>query len=246
MPDAPRGLVISFPRSGINWLRHCAESLSGMRTPGRPQLVEKGPLLFDRTHDVRKTGNRSDFAGVFDGAGKEVYQRVALLLRDPCECFTSHYLVRNGASFEDGLRKFSIFSNNIAVFDSLQAAEKRVFHFNEFVNQREGTCAFLRFFGLEKNLDAFDLEKLEQSSRAWYRRQHGLISESKRPQLQPKQHRAILQQLRRELGDALFQEYLGRYDNDEEGPPLAGRLSRWVQRRWGNAALEGVDNRSGN
>src|SRR5437868_14717649 len=93
-PKSPRtrALVISFQRSGLNWLRHCAEFFGDIRTPGRPQLIREGPVLFDRAHDVRRSTKRSDFAGLYAEGGREIYSRVALLLRNPYDCFSSHYL----------------------------------------------------------------------------------------------------------------------------------------------------------
>src|ERR1041385_1141052 len=86
MSAAPRTLVISFPRSGLNWLRHCAEHFSGKRTPGRVHLISEGPTLFDRAHDVTRP-NKRDYVSLYGPDGREIYQKVALLLRDPCDCF---------------------------------------------------------------------------------------------------------------------------------------------------------------
>ena len=89
--DQPKTLVISFQRSGINWLRHCAEHFSGVRTPGRPHMVEDGPSLFDRTHDVARASKRSEFKSLYDSEGKEIYGRVALLIHNLFDFFVSQY-----------------------------------------------------------------------------------------------------------------------------------------------------------
>src|SRR5438046_1930387 len=103
---AARFLVISFQRSGLNWLRYCTEYFSGVRTPGRPQIITQGPVLFDRAHDVRRQTTRSDYVRLYGENGAEVYERVALLLRNPYDCFTSHYLGRRALDFRKGLRHF--------------------------------------------------------------------------------------------------------------------------------------------
>ena len=43
---AARFMVISFQRSGLNWLRYCTEYFTGMRTPGRPQIIAEGSGFF--------------------------------------------------------------------------------------------------------------------------------------------------------------------------------------------------------
>ena len=50
-------LLVSFPKSGSNWVRYCVEHFSGRRTPGttrRTVLVSEGPTVFDRIHFVDK------------------------------------------------------------------------------------------------------------------------------------------------------------------------------------------------
>jgi hypothetical protein len=202
-----RALVISFQRSGLNWLRHCAEYFGGIRTPGRAQLISEGPVLFDRAHDVRRSTKRSEFAGLYATDGTEIYGRVALLLRDPYDCFTSHYLSRRGFSFRKGLEAFESYANNIAAFDQLREAEKAVFYFEEYINKESGTFAFLRFFGIEPTTRPHDFQSLVQASRAWYRQEHGLMSESERPKLSNRERAAIHEMLQRRLGTN-YQKYL--------------------------------------
>lgn len=55
MPD-DRVLLVSFPKSGSNWVRYCIEHFSGMRTPGtkRHLLVRDSPEIIDRVHFLDK------------------------------------------------------------------------------------------------------------------------------------------------------------------------------------------------
>ncbi len=98
---AARFLVISFQRSGLNWLRYCTEYFTGVRTPGRKQIIAEGSVFFDRAHDVQRKPGRSDYTGLYDASGAEIYERVALLLRNPYDCFTSHYLGRALYNFSE-------------------------------------------------------------------------------------------------------------------------------------------------
>jgi hypothetical protein len=202
-----RALVISFQRSGLNWLRHCAEYYGGIRTPGRPQLIREGPVLFDRAHDVRRSTKRSNFAGLYTADGREVYGKVALLLRDPYDCFTSHYLGRRGFRFKKGLEAFESYANNINAFDQLWRPEKAVFYFEDYINQEAGTFAFLRFFGIEPGDGPHHFGALIESSRAWYRAEHGVITDQERPKLSPRERGAIREMLQRCLGQK-YEKYL--------------------------------------
>jgi hypothetical protein len=205
-----RTLVISFPRSGLNWLRHCTEHFSGRRTPGRTQIIAEGPIIFDRVHDVMRPNKSRAFVSLYTPGDQEIYQKVALLLRDPRACFVSHYLGRRGSSFRKGLAEFEVFATNIVEFDRLRQADKAVFYFEDFVNQEQGTFAFLRFLGVEPTAQPYNFEALIESSRAWYRNKHGLISNRLRPTLNAAQQAAIWKMLERRLG-AKFQQYLGRH-----------------------------------
>ena len=206
---AARFMVISFQRSGLNWLRYCTEYFTGMRTPGRPQIIAEGPVLFDRAHDVRRKPKRSDFTGLYDASAREVYERVALLLRNPYDCFTSHYLGRTEVSFKQGLERFEAYANNINQFDALEA-KKSVFYFEDFVSKEGETMRFLRFFDIDPAARPYDFNEMIRASRAWYRGHHGLFVEHERPQLKARERTAILRMLKDELGEN-FERYLGRY-----------------------------------
>jgi hypothetical protein len=209
---AARFMVISFQRSGLNWLRYCTEYFTGMRTPGRPQIIAGGSVFFDRAHDVRRKPKRSDFTGLYHASGTEVYERVALLLRNPYDCFTSHYLGRTEVSFKQGLERFEAYANNINQFDALKA-KKGVFFFEDFVSNEEGTLRFLRFFDIDPGARSYNFTEMIEASRGWYRGHHGLFGERERPQLKARERAAILRMLKRELGDK-FERYLGRYSLD--------------------------------
>lgn len=209
---AARFLVISFQRSGLNWLRYCTEYFSGVRTPGRKQLITDGAVLFDRAHDVRRGTKRTDYAGLYDRSGAEVYERVALLLRNPFDCFISHY-PRRGFDFRKGLAHFAAYSNNILEFDRLVSGRKAVFYFEDFVNNEESTLSFLGFFGVDPGRRHYNFAEMIETSRGWYRGHHGLVAEREKPRLSAKERGAICRMLRKQLGEN-FEPYLGRYSLD--------------------------------
>ena len=207
---AARFLVISFQRSGLNWLRYCTEYFTGVRTPGRKQIIAEGSVFFDRAHDVQRKPGRSDYTGLYDASGAEIYERVALLLRNPYDCFTSHYLGRAGITFKKGLEQFEAYAVNIIKFDALKEARKRVFFFEDFINNEEGTLGFLRFFDIDPSARLYNFSEMIEASHAWYRGHHGLFVERERPELKTKERTAIARMLKRQLGQKV-EHYLGRY-----------------------------------
>jgi hypothetical protein len=88
-----------------------------------------------------------------------------------------------------------------------------VFYFEDFINNEDGTLAFLRFFDIDPGAQPYTFNEMIEASRSWYGGHHGLFAGRERPQLKLKERAAILGMLRRELGDKL-QRYLGRYSLD--------------------------------
>jgi hypothetical protein len=125
----------------------------------------------------------------------------------------SHYLGRTGINFKQGLERFEAYANNINQFDALKA-KKGVFYFEDFVNNEEGTLAFLRFFDIDPGARPYNFREMIEASRGWYRGHHGLFAERERPRLKPKERTAILRMLKQELGEN-FERYLSRYSLDD-------------------------------
>lgn len=67
-----RPLLISYPRSGTNWVRYIIESLSGRPTPGQARLHTGTDYFIDRAHKAYPVAHR--------------HPGVILILRDYREC----------------------------------------------------------------------------------------------------------------------------------------------------------------
>ena len=115
--------------------------------------------------------------------------------------------------FREGLSRFGAYTNNILEFDRLERPRKAVFYFEDFANNEESTFAFLRFFDVEPEARPYNFADMIETSRAWYRSQHGLLDARERPLLKPCQRAAISRELRQQLGEKV-QRYLGRYSLD--------------------------------
>lgn len=98
---------------------------------------------------MRRGTIRTDYAGLRDVTGAEVYERVALLLRNPFDCFISHYFGRTGFDFDAGLKHFEAYAVNINEFERLNRPTKAVFYFEDFISDDLATLAVLRFFGID-------------------------------------------------------------------------------------------------
>jgi hypothetical protein len=165
-----------------------------------------------RAHDVRRGTIRSDYAGLYAASGEEVYERAALLLRHPFDCFTSHYFGRRGFDFKKGLKHFEAFAVNINEFDRLAKAKKAVFYFEDFIHNDAATLSLLGFFQIDVTTRPHDFSETKEMSRSWYRGHHGVLYD--RPQLKPKERVAIRHMLQRKLGQN-FERYLSRYSLDD-------------------------------
>ena len=88
--DPERGIIVSFPRNGLNWVRYCIEYFSGLPTAGRRKIhpQSSGELAVYRTHNVTFPGPAdSCYCSFYDQAGKPLHSKVVLLVRDYHESY---------------------------------------------------------------------------------------------------------------------------------------------------------------
>ena len=176
--DPTKGIIVSFPRSGLNWVRYCIEGLTGQRTAGKKKLVSDGELAVYRTHYVNKSkGPDSTFCAFYGSSGESLHERVVLLLRDYRESFLraskswrgyqpSPEAIRRGEVF-----KFNRYFENLAAFDAF-TGEKRLVRYSELIGDFSQVIGILDFLELNYNAADFDVESHRQRSLKIYDRQH--------------------------------------------------------------------------
>lgn len=122
MYDLP--LLVSYSRSGTNWIRYVIETISGLPTPGQTRVHEGTDYIIDRAH--------CGFPGM------DFHPKVILLLRDYRECLVRHHQKQWEAEKDvvSFLEKKSIdqppswYIHNIEAFDKYRG-EKEVIYYEE-------------------------------------------------------------------------------------------------------------------
>ncbi len=176
--DPNKGIIISYQRSGLNWVRYCIEHFTRLRTPGRTKLIDGGKIAVYRTHNVNKQKSYDSCAcSFYDDAGKPLHSKVVLLLRDYRESF-----IRVGRGRKKGMptvadiKQGKIF-NFRNYFDNLQAYDqftekKLLVRYHDLIQDFSQVIKILDFLNLKYNLEGFDLEYHRQKSIQIYDKQH--------------------------------------------------------------------------
>ncbi|MGK7899369.1 MAG: sulfotransferase domain-containing protein [Xenococcus sp. (in: cyanobacteria)] len=152
MYDKP--IVISYSRSGMNWLRYSMEFLTNRPTPGHLRLIEEGDFLFDRAHKGYVSIHR--------------YQKVIMLLRDYKECLLRQLPLeweKNNSVIDFLNDKSSIqppywYINNLQAYHNFQGPKILVYYEDLVVNPVQEFEKIIEFLGLRK--DSVDLNLFEQ------------------------------------------------------------------------------------
>ncbi len=183
-----KALLVSYPKSGSNWVRYCIEYFSGMRTPGseRKLLVELGPAIIDRTHFLDKRHRKSfvqaqqglnrvlgsetrkgGLQRLYSEARKELrvrsivnYRRVILLVRSPYESFARTQLCQL-----DGMNGYF---SNIMIFDKCKQ-KKLLIYYDRLIESFDEMEKILNFLGITYDLSEFDLEYHRRRSLELYK-----------------------------------------------------------------------------
>ncbi|MEM9540264.1 MAG: hypothetical protein AAGA60_12285 [Cyanobacteria bacterium P01_E01_bin.42] len=174
-----KGIIVSYPRSGLNWVRYCIEYFSGLRTPGPKKIHEKGKLALYRTHDVKRFGPKgSCFCAFYDPKGKPLHNKVLLLLRDYHEAYLrqSNHKTRPMPTAEEirqGKRvfKFRNYFENLRAYDKF-SGKKTIVYYRDLIEDFSEITKILDFFGFTYDLTDFDLEYHRQKSIQIYDNQH--------------------------------------------------------------------------
>lgn len=215
-----RRIVVSSPRSGLNWLRFVVEDQCKLRTPGKRALItkkEQRDVAFMRSHDpLGRSPRRSWFARKPKGAFQLIDpattagDRVALLMRDYREVF-----VRScGRDFE----KYRYHIGNIEFFLTAATEHKQVFYYEDNVSDPAAMARMLAFLSLEgpdgpitAERLAADWERMAAESRALYdvNQKGGGGSQTKNDPLNFKYHQEKLTADEREALDDVTRTALG-------------------------------------
>lgn len=153
--------LVSFPRSGTNWLRYFVETLTGLPTPGEERLFGGNEYCMDRCHAGFATMSR--------------YDKVILVLRDYKECLIRHHgleSIRSHRSIGDYLVSKDYaeppgwYWRNLATFD-IHHGQKLLLYYEDLVREPESSLRNLaNFLQLDQTaLDEF-LKNLEHHRKA--------------------------------------------------------------------------------
>jgi hypothetical protein len=140
-------IIVSAPRSGLNWVRFCVEKFYGRRTPGKEQLISKEDdpsSAFVRSHDAlgytrvvrRGSGAWRHINPNETGADT----KCVLILRDPLETFVR--------ASRKSLWRFRAYVGNIS-FHSRCHGEKYVAHYDQLITNPSAMLDLLDFMAIE-------------------------------------------------------------------------------------------------
>ncbi len=119
--DIDKGIIVSYQRSGLNWVRYCIEAITGRRTPGRTKLVKVGEPIIYRTHNVlRNNGTNSCFCAFYDDEGQPLHNKMVLLLRDYRESFLRVSKSKEQMVSPENIRQGNVF-NYRNYFENIRA-----------------------------------------------------------------------------------------------------------------------------
>ncbi len=215
-------VLVSYPRSGTNWLRYIIESLTQQATPGKLRLIRGGQFAVDRAHSIK-------------GSEKK-YTSMILVLRDYRECMLRHHEVLWRTYLDVGrfLREQDVESpplwyiENIRLFHQFQG-RKILLYYEDLVADPSPSIRKLGEFlelSQERVLDFIEnLTVHQQQSVQLYNQSHRSDTLGKTDKLKKhtedhlsfNQEREFDQLLQFELGD-LFEGYLSRYRSDSIEP----------------------------
>jgi hypothetical protein len=214
-------LLVTYPRSGTNWVRYIVEYVSERPTPGAERLMAGQDFVIDRAHRGFKVMRH--------------YERVMLVIRDYRECLLRHLGDTTWADSEDvstflstntGAQPPQDFFRNIVAFDR-HPGPKAHFHYEELLLSPERVIpAIVAFLQLPEDRLADLLERLdwhkEQSVAAYRTNQKSVtagdttrLSHHACEKLTPAQ-RSEFDGVLREQGPKVYDTYLRRYEYAQE------------------------------
>lgn len=149
-------LLISYPRSGTNWVRYIIEFLSDKPTPGFTRLIEGEDFIIHRAHDGYRIIDK--------------YKKVILIIRNYKECIIRHQGINRIREYEhtsEFLKDSSLvhppewYINNIQKFDKFKG-KKILVYYEDLVEEPEKSITDIAtFLGLKNKKLATLLDESE-------------------------------------------------------------------------------------
>lgn len=208
----PPTMVVSSERSGLNLVRHACEAMSSCRTPGKPHLVQEGPLLFHRTHYAGHAGAPvGPFAPLFSPDGQSNYRQAMLLLRDPAETFVRAY--------DRDFNLMRRYCENIQLFDRFRG-QKLLILYDDLVTTESAFHSIFAFFGIAASFEPSKLAQVRLDAVAWYDQNQKTGSQTRGDARLLKTHQTALSP--HDLG------VLRRFLKQELGELADAYLTRWA------------------
>ena len=210
-------LVLSYPRSGMNWLRYCVERMSGRPTPGPDLgLVPPGDFVFCRLHDTWQGTRTATWRGAR-------WDRVCLIVRDYRESYVRTPFLQRRRYTTFKKRTFAAYAENIRYFDQFPG-DKLLLRYETHIKGFEASMRFMEWAGIDYTPlpeSAFK-DETEQSRRCYQRDQNWYYWRIRNRNITPGIERASRQAVVKILGPDLFEKYLASYDQPAEKLKRAG------------------------
>ena len=202
--------VLSYPRSGMNWLRHCVETMSGLKTPGPDHgLVDATDFAFCRLHYINLAAKTQKVT-----PRNNHWNGLCLLLRNHRENY-----VRTPRWTYTSLRswKFRFYANNILYFERYEGP-KLVIRYEDHIGGFEESMRFMTWAEIPFTpIDPLQYEAEAEKSRQWYRQDtKKYYRRTPNREITDTVLQRAKQILLSKLGPQLFDKYLGVYEQPEE------------------------------
>lgn len=217
-PNIP--IIISYPRTGLNWVRYCLEYFSGRRTPGITKLIGDGDPIVYRTHDVlNRSGRRSEaWTPFYDADGQPRFNKAILIIRDYKASYVREARRR--------LSRMESYMDNIAAFDRFEG-DKLLVYYEDLILDMAEMSRILSFAGILHDLSGFNTEEHRLLSINWYE-SHQDCSETRHHVTDFKHHINELSPRKRVALDRyfarrwplLYKTYLSRYQEEAQAMPI--------------------------
>jgi len=210
--DRTKTIIVSHPRSGLNWVRYCLEHATGRPTPGRTHLVEDSDPVIYRTHDVRHAkGPETGDCIFYEEMGlprpirwmrtmlgrpmRPIFPAMVLLLRD----YHENAVRRNWRA--------SRYAANVRAYDAFPG-RKHVVYYEDLMQGMGAMEELLCFLGFTLPADFNEAEHRIRSL-DWYQ-EEGVGRTGEARSLALDERLALQAELRRRIGPC-FDAHLGRY-----------------------------------